>query len=153
MQIMTGCKRLQAEKCFRILFFSPFSHLTCLHTHNCLRHNKTCFLGWLPCLGITGIPLYGRLGNSNLEFVAVVPGLFTGVDKSTARLNSQIFLMRIYAACKIFSFSLLLSFFPSTPGCYLRATMAVQARAFRFYERTCELRDFTRDEFCLLRTR
>lgn len=44
MQIMTGRERLQAEKCFRILYF-PFSHLTCLHTHNCLRHNKTCFLG------------------------------------------------------------------------------------------------------------
>lgn len=67
MQIMTGCERLQAEKCFRMLYF-PFSHLTCLHTHNCLRRNKTCFLGWPPCLDIAGIPLYGRLGISNVEF-------------------------------------------------------------------------------------
>lgn len=97
MQIMTGCERLQAEKCFRILYF-PFSHLTCLHTHNCLRHNKTCFLGWLPRLDITGIPLYGRFGNSTLEFAVVAPpSLFTGVDKSTAGLNSQTVLMRIYA--------------------------------------------------------
>lgn len=110
MQIMTGCERLQAEKCFRILYF-PFSHLTCLHTHNCLRHNKTCFLGWLPRLDITGIPLYGRLGNSTLEFAVVAPQSvhWGGQINSWAKLadcpNED---LRTLAK----SFSLLFSFFP-----------------------------------------
>lgn len=49
MQIMIGCERLQAMKCFLILYFPPFSQnfffLTCLHTANCHCCNKTCFLG------------------------------------------------------------------------------------------------------------
>lgn len=152
MQIMTGCERLQAEKCFWILYF-PFSHLTCLHTHNCLRHNKTCFLGWLPRLDITGIPLYGRLGNSTLEFAVVAPpSLFTGVDKSTAGLNSQTVLMRIYAhlqnlfhCCSLFS--------PAHGRMLSQGHDRSAARTFQRYERTCELDDFTRDEFCILKTR
>lgn len=44
MQIMIGCERLKAMKCFQILSFPPFFfHPACLHTANCCCCNKTCF--------------------------------------------------------------------------------------------------------------
>lgn len=94
---MTGCERLQAEKCFRILYF-PFSHLTCLHTHNCLRHNKTCFFGVASTSRHNWDSTLWEVRQFNAGICSGrPPSLFTGVDKSTAGLSSQTVLMRIYA--------------------------------------------------------
>lgn len=43
MQIMIGCERLQAMKCFLILYFPRSFSSTCLHTVSCRCCNKTCF--------------------------------------------------------------------------------------------------------------
>lgn len=86
MQIMIGCERLQAEKCFQILYF-PFSHLTCLHTHNCSCCNKTCFWGWLLRLlkhNWDSMLMEAAFQKWNLQFFAA--GLFVEVHKLMALL-------------------------------------------------------------------
>lgn len=86
MQIMTGCERLQAEKCFRMLYF-PFSHSTCLHTHNCLRRNKTCFFGGggFHVSTLLGFHFMEGLEFQKRNFAVVAAGRLTVVDEATAR--------------------------------------------------------------------
>lgn len=132
MQIMTGRERLQAEKCFRMLYF-PFSHLTCLHTHNCLRRHKTCFFGVASMSRHHWDSTLWKVGNfKRWNFAAVAAGV-----SSRGWRNQQhglIIPMRIFAGFKIY-FILHLRY------------LAWTAVALQCYKRNCALDDLASDEF------